>query len=243
MITTINEFKKYLNNAKKINEGRGNTIIRFENQSWPTYYIEYYSSTDIDEETGEEYTNENANDMFVEDLVGNIEHSIKTVELTKLSEPKWLDNDQAVYFENDIMKVIFADNEWSMAVGCIPVFSWQEVDGDEIETYNEDKFNEEVNKFFTGLLEMYTLHKATSAWTSAKVDKIDENNNTLRDKIIALYKSGKSQAEIADELNIDTNIVINNTKHLGIHVGSVEEEERDGDDPMSKQYYDRTIKK
>src|SRR3990172_8406821 len=98
MITSINEWKKY--QAKnKIVEGRGNTRIRFEGVNYPTYYIDYYG-TDIDEETGEE--NENVNDTFLDDVIGNLSH-LKTVSLEKLAKPEYMNNDSAIYFENNIM--------------------------------------------------------------------------------------------------------------------------------------------
>lgn len=170
MITKINEFSKH--QAKLIKEGRGNATIRHDGVNYPTYYIDYYSSTETDEDTGEEIENENANDDFLRDVIGNIQH-MSTVQLNKVEPVKWLDNDQAVYFENDILKVVFADNENSMAVGCIPVFTFDEHDE---ETYDEAKFKEEYTKFFTELLEIYKLRKATSAWTSTEVDRITENN-------------------------------------------------------------------
>jgi transposase-like protein len=64
-----------------------------------------------------------------------------------------------------------------------------------------------------------------------------------KSKVIDLYKAGKSQAEIASDLKISITKVANWTKHLGHQVGlSDEDEERYGDDPSSKQYYDRSIR-
>ena len=118
--------------------------------------------------------NENANDMFVEDVTGNIAH-FKTVQLTKLAEPEYVEqsHDQSVYFENDIIKVVFADNEWSMAVGCIPVMTETD-DYDTPDSYDVDKFNEESTKFFRELLTIYTLRKPNGAWMSSDVTSIEE---------------------------------------------------------------------
>lgn len=157
MITTINEFRK-------LNEGAGNTRIRFDGVDYPTYYIDYYTAED-DEEFPE-----NTNDYFVDDVTVNI-NSFKTVHLTKLDKEEYITRDQAIYFENDIIKVVFADNEASMAVGCIPVFHYDETDE---EVYDEVKFKEESKKFFTELLTIYKLSKPTSAWTSQEVTSIDE---------------------------------------------------------------------
>jgi Trp operon repressor len=71
--------------------------------------------------------------------------------------------------------------------------------------------------------------------------KYNENNN----EIIDLYNSGMSQTDIATKLNIDIDTVILATNHLGINAGNEyctpEDEDRLGDDSMSKQYYDRTL--
>jgi hypothetical protein len=152
-----------------LNEGRGNTRIRFESENYPTYYVEYYKAEEPEDEDSEIL-----NDTFVDDVVGNIS-GFKTVELTKLDKPESMQypyDNQTIYFENDIIKVVFADNEWSMAIGCIPVFSFNDEDE---ETYDEKKFKDEATKFFTELATMYQLHKASSAWTSSKVDKIEIN--------------------------------------------------------------------
>lgn len=165
MITTINEFRK-------MNEGRGNTRIRFEGVNYPTYYIDYYTAED-DEEFPE-----NVNDDFLDDVTGNIKH-FKTVQLTKLDKPEHIGNDQVIYLENDIIKVVFADNENTIAVGCIPVFHFNGEEFDSEEIYDEAKFKEESKKFFTELLTLYKLSTATSAWTSREVTSIDENKKLL----------------------------------------------------------------
>jgi len=160
-----NKLIKHLYNIKQpLNEGRGNTIIRYENHNWPTYYIEYYSSTDEDED-GNEYENENANDNFIDDVVGNISH-FKTVNLTKLDKPEWLNNDQSIYFEGENIKIVFADNEWSLAVGVIPIYEFNENDEEVIPA----GFNDEATKFFNELKSLYNLSVANGAWMSSKVD-------------------------------------------------------------------------
>ncbi len=71
--------------------------------------------------------------------------------------------------------------------------------------------------------------------------KITESDVTSQ--IVSLYKSGKSQSDIASELNLPIGQVIRATDHLGITVGTDKDDDDDriGDDPSSKQYYDRTL--
>jgi hypothetical protein len=70
------------------------------------------------------------------------------------------------------------------------------------------------------------------------------SDNILKDKVIKLYKQKYSQSEIADKLNIDFDKVVRWTNHLGFQVGKIsDDDDRFGDDPMSKQYFDRTIKR
>ena len=79
------------------------------------------------------------------------------------------------------------------------------------------------------------VKKISSYW------QMNESNGD--EEIIKLYKSGKSQAEIADEFGYNFDRVCHVTRHLGRTVGKKEEEDdRIGDDPQSKQYFDRTIK-
>jgi hypothetical protein len=68
-------------------------------------------------------------------------------------------------------------------------------------------------------------------------ENIDEKN-----KVISLYKKGKSQSEIATLTGINIDKVIKYTDHLGHYVGNNKyEDDRLGDDASSKQYYDKTI--
>jgi len=144
-----------------LNEGSGNKIIRFDGVNCPTYYIDYY-------EQDEDNPDGDPNETFLEDVIGNISH-FTTVALDKLTKPERLSNDETIYFENDSIKVVFADNEWSMAVGCIPVLDYDD-DGDE--TYDKQKFKEESTMFFIELLGAYNLRTATGAWTSEDVTEI-----------------------------------------------------------------------
>jgi len=189
MITTINEFKKTL-----ITEGRGNTIITYDSRRWPTYYIDYYSSTDEDED-GNEYENENANDGFLDDVIGNLQF-FKTVNLNLLDKPEYLDRDQVVYFEGQYIKVVFSDNEDSMAVGVIPIYDFNEDDEEII----PDGFNEEASKFFNELKSLYNLSVATSAWTSANVENDIVINEALNneDDDVNLSKELKDKLYIGD---------------------------------------------
>lgn len=169
MISSINEFKKYLN-TKVINEGSGNAKIRYNGQFWPTYYIEYYDSTD---EEGNEIPY--ANDMFIDDFIGNVEH-FKSVKLTRVAD-KWIDNNQVIKFESDTFKVVVVDNEWALGVGVIPAFYDENDEGEEV---IPNGFNEDATKFFNELNSIYKLHTATSAWTSRAIDndeKITVNEN------------------------------------------------------------------
>lgn len=187
MITSINEFKKTL-----INEGSGNTRIRYEDQFWPTYYVEYYSTTDTDEE-GNEFENENANDYFLEDIVENISN-FETVNLTKLDKPEWLNNDQSIYFEGENIKIVFADNEWSLAVGVIPIYEFNENDEEVIPV----GFNDEASKFFNELKSLYNLSVANGAWMSSKVDSDIIINESLENDDVNLSKELKDQLYIGD---------------------------------------------
>lgn len=169
MISSINEFKKYLN-TKVINEGSGNAKIRYNGQFWPTYYIEYYDSTDED---GDEIPG--ANDMFIDDFIGNVEH-FKSVKLIPVAD-EWIDNNQVVKFECDTFKVVVVDNEWALGVGVIPAFYDENDEGEEV---IPNGFNEDATKFFNELNSIYKLHTATSAWTSRAIDndeKITVNEN------------------------------------------------------------------
>lgn len=171
LYTTINEFKQAL-----IKEGRGNVSLRYDGKHWPIYYIKYYDFTDIDED-GNEFENPDANDYFVDDVAGNIKH-FKTINLTKLDKQEWINNDTAVYFEGENIRVCFIDNEWSMGVGLIPIYDYDENDEEII----PDGFNEEASKFFNELNSIYQLYKSTSAWTSSPVEGdiiINENNDTI----------------------------------------------------------------
>lgn len=64
-----------------------------------------------------------------------------------------------------------------------------------------------------------------------------------KEHIISLYNNGISQSDIADQYGYNFNDVLKVTKYLGhgSWFNEEEEEERLGDDPMSKQYYDRTL--
>lgn len=94
----------------------------------------------------------------------------------------------------------------------------------------------ECSKYVKSLVKDDKLvKKIASFW------QMNESNND--EEIIKLYKSGKSQAEIADEFGYNFDRVCYVTRHLGRTVGKKEEEDdRIGDDPQSKQYFDRTIK-
>lgn len=63
--------------------------------------------------------------------------------------------------------------------------------------------------------------------------------------IIDLYLSGKSQAEIEKETKANFNLIVaitNKLPHISVGKDNFEDD-RFGDDPSSKQYYDRTIKR
>ena len=67
---------------------------------------------------------------------------------------------------------------------------------------------------------------------------------TDKEQVIELYNSGKSQTEISDITGIDFDKVVKYTNHLGHNVGKSiidDKDDRIGDDPQSKQYYDRVI--
>lgn len=169
MISSINEFKKYLN-TKVINEGSGNAKIRYNGQFWPTYYIEYYDSTDED---GDEIPG--ANDMFIDDFIGNVKY-FKSVKLTPVAD-EWIDNNQVVKFESDTFKVVLVDNGLTLGVGVIPAFYDENDEGEEV---IPNGFNEDATKFFNELNSIYKLYTSTSAWTSRAIDndeKITVNEN------------------------------------------------------------------
>lgn len=72
----------------------------------------------------------------------------------------------------------------------------------------------------------------------------EESETSLKNKVINLYKKKVSQADISDQLGVDIMKVAAWTKNLGIHVGKDDfDDDRIGDDPSSKQYYDRVIKR
>ncbi len=154
--------------GKSVNEGTGNTTIRFEGEKYPTYYIEYYSSEDEDED-GNPTTNNYVNDTFHDDVIGNLLHNDCNLNLREVNPVKWIGNDQAVYLENDVLRIVFADNEWSMAVGTIPVMTYNEEDEEVV----PENFLAESKRVFECLLGMYELHKANGAWLSSKVDSIE----------------------------------------------------------------------
>lgn len=79
---------------------------------------------------------------------------------------------------------------------------------------------------------------------SAEQEEYYKKLEERKKKVIDLYNSGKSQSEIADELGESIDFVVRTTKHLGIDVGKPDKDldDRIGDDPSSKQYFDRTIK-
>lgn len=199
MIITINEFKKYLN-TKVINEGSGNAKIRYNGQFWPTYYIEYYDSTDED---GDEIPD--ANDMFMDDFIGNVEH-FKSVKLTRVPD-EWISNNQVIKFESDTFKVVVVDNEWALGVGVIPAFYDENDEGEDV---IPNGFNEDATKFFNELNSIYKLHTSTSAWTSRVIDndeKITVNENVAKHINNLIKKLTIDESVINEQFNLPDGMV------------------------------------
>lgn len=76
-------------------------------------------------------------------------------------------------------------------------------------------------------------------------DELLESKDAQDEKetVLSLYKAGKSQAEIEEITGVDFDKIVSWTRHLGHTVGKKkDEDDRIGDDPSSKQYFDRTIK-
>lgn len=157
--------------------GRGNTIIRDSiGNTHPTYYIDYYEHDDS-EESSCDGTNCYCNDSFLSDVLCNIRWSV-AVKITHLEEtyghnennptPSFYrdgwNNDYAIFFESNVMQVIFSDNESSMAIGCVPKYNEND------KPINLGAYKAEANKFMRLLNEIYALSERTSAWTSGKIE-------------------------------------------------------------------------
>jgi len=140
--------------------GRGNAIIRQEGVNYSTFYIEYYQHNEELNEDGEPYCDGNShchcNDTFYDDVMGNIECSIMPKIKSMRKANSWI-YDGKVIFESYYIKVVIVDNEWSMAIGVVPVERADAI------------YIAQANKFMRELHSMYQLHTRTSAWTSEQL--------------------------------------------------------------------------
>lgn len=95
-----------------------------------------------------------------------------------------------------------------------------------------------------GLLNKNNLKETKdSGKIKIKKSELKETSENIKQEIIKLYKKGISQHDIATKYNYDFDTVVSVTKYLG-HGSWYNDDDIDdrlGDDPMSKQYYDRTL--
>lgn len=149
--------------------GRGNTIIRDrEGNEYPTYYIDYYDHDDSEDSNCPGEYDCSCNDMFYDDVIGNITYSIiplfnngEQYNIPETYSDSWRNN-YTIYHKTNIFEVVYADNENSLAIGFIPILN-------ENGKYNSFIFNRSVEKFIRHLKKIYTLSYRTSAWTSSKL--------------------------------------------------------------------------
>lgn len=147
--------------------GAGNTLIRDEfNNAVNTYYIEYYEhSEEINEDTNEPYCNNNpcyCNDCFYDDVISNLSY-IK--DLTILNK---IENNSTIIGTNNVLKLLIADNEWSCAIACVPIYNNNN-------NYNNYIFKLSANRIIKAIAEIYNLKVRTSAWTSGDTSHIKNN--------------------------------------------------------------------
>lgn len=122
---------------------------------------------------------------------------------------------------------------------------WSEIHG-QVHAMLEN-YNEELYYNTDGISTSNFANLTNDIVNYIKSLNVNENVNEKlsqdeKEHIISLYNNGISQSDIADQYGYNFNDVLKVTKYLG-HGSwfNDEEEERLGDDPMSKQYYDRTL--
>ena len=151
--------------------GRGNSIIRDRlGETHPTFFIDYYEhSTEINEETGEPYCSEeycSCNDSFHDDLIGNIttayQNYTPACRIEKCTYEKYRDYYESI-LHTSILELVITDNEGSIAIGCIPVYS-------ENDKYNNYIYTRTANNLMRIIANIYpNIRKRTGPWTSGNI--------------------------------------------------------------------------
>lgn len=87
-------------------------------------------------------------------------------------------------------------------------------------------FSEELLKKLDGVVDVYdnqeTLSTKLNKWLDTQSDETSQNKDILTDRemdVLRLLAMGKSNKEIADELNISTNTVITHRKNISQKTG------------------------
>lgn len=134
--------------------GRGNSVIRNENndKAKSTYFIEYNNEDEYD-----------WNDILEEIKLPLKEYSDNTYYSDTFR------NNYIRVLQTNVMEVIVSDDDWAMAIGCIPIMTEND------KPKNLLAFKKQANKLMTRLHKLYSLGVSCGAWTSGRVVENETN--------------------------------------------------------------------
>jgi hypothetical protein len=127
--------------------GKGNVIGFKEN---PVYYIDY--------DKFDEFDFSNLKCLY-DDLVATLK--LKNCKFVN----RWTSNkgnDWLIFMTFDDLQILLADNEWSVALCCVPNEEYDENAYDVV-------FTNAANKFMQKLSQLFGLSCRSSAWTSVEI--------------------------------------------------------------------------
>ena len=142
---------------ESVNEGAGNYLPPEpwrEEEEYEMVYVDWSPKSDYDE---------TESDMAYEQFRDDLENACNVLGLTPVKD-EWVDNNTSVFAENDVVKVLLADNQNTVAVVVVPVEQTDE-NGDVTKFGRE--YEEVAKKLFTELGQYFELSVRNGPWLSS----------------------------------------------------------------------------